>query len=80
MTELHIGAEYDRQAQRRLKDALRQAGAKRVGSFWGLFGSQEISDATYSIASGRLRVKVETYVGITVSGDDDAIAALSRHL
>lgn len=80
MAELHIGAEYDRQAQRRLKDALRKAGARRVGSVWGVFGSQEVSDATYAIGDGRLRVEVETYVGITVSGDDNAIEALSRHL
>ncbi len=80
MTELQIGEAYDRQALRRLKDALRKAGAKRVGSFWGVFGSQEISNATFSVAGGRLRVEVETYVGITVSGDDEAIEALSRHL
>lgn len=80
MAELHIGAEYDQRAQRRLKDALRKAGAKRVSSFWGLFGSQEISNATFSIAGGRLRIEVETYAGITASGDDEAIEALSRHL
>jgi len=80
MTELQIGEEYDRQALRRLKDALRSAGAKRVGSFQGVFGSQEISNATFSVANGRLRVEVETYVGITVSGDDEAIESLSRHL
>jgi hypothetical protein len=52
MTELQIGEEYDRQALRRLKDALRKAGAKRVGSFRGVFGSQEISNATFSVANG----------------------------
>jgi len=80
MAELHIGPEYDRQAQLYLTEALRKAGARRVGSIWGVFGSQEISGATFAIGGSRLRVEVETYVGITVSGDDEAIEALRRHL
>lgn len=80
MAELHIGAEYDRQARRRLKAALHRAGAKRVTSWWGVFGSQEISNATFVIAGGRVQVEAETYVGITVSGDDAAIEILRRHL
>lgn len=63
-----------------MKDALRKAGARRVGSIWGLFGSQEISNATFVIGDSRFRVEVETYVGITVSGDDEAIEALGRYL
>lgn len=80
MADLHIGAEWDRAAQRRLKVALRKAGARRVGSFWGVFGSQEISNATFAIGSGRVQVDAETYGGVTVSGDDDAIEILRRHL
>ncbi len=80
MAELHIGAEYDRQAHRRLKDALRRAGAKRVGSFRGMFGSQEISNATFAIVGGRVRVEAETYRGVIVSGDEEAISVLKRHL
>ena len=80
MGQVHIGAEHDRQARRRLKAALRKVGARRVGAFWGVFGSQEISNATFLIAGGRVRVEAETYVGITVSGDDAAIERLRRHL
>ncbi|MBI2261781.1 MAG: hypothetical protein HYU62_08975 [Caulobacterales bacterium] len=80
MAELRVGAEWDRAAQRRMKVALLKAGAKRVARFWGILGSQEIFDATFVIAGGRVRINVEAYVGITISGDDEAIAILSRHL
>lgn len=77
--ELHIGAD-DRETRKRLKRALRKAGARRIGSWWGLGGSQEISSATFEIHGGRLRIEVETYVGLTVMGDDEAVSALARHL
>ena len=80
VAELHVGAEHDKGARQRLKNALRRAGAKRVSSGWRLFGSQEISDATFSIGDARLRVQSETYIGITVSGDDEAVAALAAYL
>ena len=80
MAEIHVGAEWDRAAQRRVKVALLKAGARRVSKFRGIFGSQDVFDATFMIGGGRVRVNVETYVGITVSGDDEAIAILSRHL
>lgn len=80
VAELHIGAEHDQGARRRLKTALRRAGAKRLSSWWGVFGSQDISESTFAIGDARLRVKSETYVGITVSGDDEAIARLAAHL
>ena len=77
--ELHVGAD-DGEARRRLKRALRKAGARRVGSWWGLGGSQEISSATFRIDGGRLTIEAETYIGLTVVGDEEAVAALARHL
>jgi hypothetical protein len=77
--ELHVGAD-DGEARKRLKRALRKAGARRVGSWWGLGGSQEISSATFRIGGGRLTIEAETYIGLTVAGDEEAVAALERHL
>ena len=78
-TEFYVGAN-DGEARRRLKRALQKAGARRVGSWWGVGGSQEISRAKFTIGGWRLKVEAETYIGLTVVGDEEAVAALIQYL
>lgn len=78
-TEFHVGAD-DRRTRKHLLAALRKAGARRVGKWWGLGGSQEITAWTFDVAGGRLVVEAETYIGLTLTGDQAAISAVTRHL
>jgi hypothetical protein len=77
--DVHIGPD-DEATRQRLKAALRKAGARRVGHWWGLGGSQEITRWTFVVDDGRLEVEAETYVGLSLSGDESAIASVARHL
>ena len=77
--DVHIGPDDDA-TRRRVKSALRKAGARRVGRWWGLGGSQEITSWTFVVDGSRLEVEAETYVGLSLSGDESAIASVARHL
>lgn len=75
-----VGAEHDRKALGRLKKALRRAGARRLRQRWAIFGSQELNDAEFEVAGGRLTVEIETYMGIRLTGDEQAIDAVRQYL
>lgn len=77
--DVHIGPDDDA-TRRRLKAALRKAGARRVGHWWGLGGSQEIARWTFVVDGNRLEVEVETYIGLSLSGEERAVACVTRHL
>jgi hypothetical protein len=70
----------DKATRRRLKAALRKAGARRVGHWWGLGGSQEITRWTFVVDGSRLEVEAETYTGLSLSGEERAVASVTRHL
>lgn len=76
---VHIGPDDDA-TRRRLQAALRKAGARRVGHWWGLGGSQEITRWTFVADGGHLTIEVETYIGLTLSGEEAAVTAVTRHL
>lgn len=77
--DVHIGPD-DEATRRRLKVALRMAGARRVGHWWGLGGSQEITRWTFEVDDAHRTVEAETYIGLTLSGEGAAVAAVTRHL
>ncbi|HEV7227544.1 hypothetical protein [Brevundimonas sp.] len=77
--QVHVGRD-DTKTRRRLLAALKKAGARRIGSWWGLGGSQEITTWTFALRSGHLRVEAETYVGLSLMGDEAAVDAVVRHL
>ena len=77
--DVHIGPD-DKATRKRLKAALRKAGAHRAGHWWGLGGSQEITRWTYLVNDAHLTVEAETYIGLTLSGEEAAVAAVTRHL
>lgn len=80
MASLYIGAEYDADSKKRLRIALSKSGAKKVNNRWSLFGSQEIQDYLYKIDGFYFRIVVETYEGISISGDDEAIDKIKPYL
>lgn len=80
MATLQLGSEADPAIRRRLKAALKAVKAKKLSNSWGVFGSQEVVGHDYRIGSSIVRVEAETYMGISISGDDAAVALLASHL
>ena len=68
-----VGEEYDDLAFARLGLALRSLGTTPQESTWGIAGSQEISEWTIDLPEGRILVKAETYIGLTVAGPKTAV-------
>ncbi len=72
----NAGPEYDHAVAARLRSVLATLGYEAREEWWALGGSQEITRVELSGPRGRIEVEAETYVGITVSGDTDAIAEI----
>lgn len=75
-----IGSETNDDLRRRLKVALRRLGARRVFNWWGLGGSQEIDRQQHDLLGGRLTVEIETYIGITLIGDEAIVERVHAEL
>ena len=75
-----IGSETDDDLRRRLKAALKRLDARREFNWWGLGGSQEIAQERYQVLGGRLTVETETYVGITLSGEEAIVDGVQSEL
>ena len=74
---LHLGAEHDQELRRRLEQALKDLGGRIKSSTWGVGGSQEVEQLEVEFDGRAVIVEAETYVGITVQGDDELITAIA---
>jgi hypothetical protein len=72
----NAGAEYDQSVATRLRSVLDALGYKAREKWWGVGGSQKITHVELSGPRGHIEVDGETYVGLTVSGEADAIAEI----
>ena len=72
------GAEHDEAARVRLRLALESLGYRPKNQWWGVGGSQEVAHVELMGAAGEIEVEAETYVGLTVKGDANAVAAIRR--
>jgi hypothetical protein len=70
------GAEYDETARERLRAAIESLGYRPKEQWWGVGGSQEITHVELVGPAGQIEVEAETYVGLTVKGDSNAIAEI----
>ncbi|MFN3807230.1 hypothetical protein [Asticcacaulis sp.] len=68
-----LGNEYDTELALRIRQTLKALKAKRVGAWWGLGGSQEILSATYKIKGQKINFESETYLGVTLTGAQEAV-------
>ncbi|ESQ79866.1 hypothetical protein [Asticcacaulis sp. YBE204] len=68
-----LGAEYDPVLQARIRQALKALKARRIGLWSGLAGSQDIANSTYTVKGQKLTFESETYIGITVTGEAQAV-------
>lgn len=72
-TSVTIGAEYDDAVLIRLSRALEHLEAKLQTDVSGMAGSQEVCSRVYEIGPLIIRLDVETYTGIRLSGDREAV-------
>ncbi|MDK2768731.1 MAG: hypothetical protein KYX69_13555 [Sphingomonas sp.] len=76
MVKLVLGAEHDLALTNTLLDVLRELGAEEVFRNWGVAGSQEINTLQYKLDGTPLTVEAETYIGLSLSGDELAIQSI----
>jgi len=72
------GAEHDQTARTRLRVAIESLGYTPKTQWWGVGGSQEITHVELVGPAGQIEVDAETYIGLTVKGDSNAIAAIRK--
>lgn len=72
------GAEHDESASTRLRAALESLGYMPKAQWWGVGGSQEVTHIELAGPAGLIEVEAETYVGLTVKGESNAIAEIRK--
>jgi hypothetical protein len=72
------GAEHDETASARLRAAIESLGYRPKSQWWGVGGSQEIAHVVLVGPAGQIEVEAETYIGLTVKGESNAIAAIRK--
>ncbi len=76
MAKLVLGAEHDLVLTNILLDVLRELGAEEVSRNWGVVGSQEINTLEYRLDGMPLTVEAETYIGLSLSGEELVIQSI----
>ena len=71
-----VAAEHDETASTRLRLAIESLGYRPKSQWWGVGGSQEITHVELVGPAGQIEVVAETYIGLTVKGESNAIAAI----
>lgn len=72
-----LGPEYDDATREALKAVLLELGASKIDVSWGVGGSQEIESAVVKIRGRTITVQAETYIGLTIAGDDDLVSSVA---
>ncbi|WP_394828297.1 hypothetical protein [Pendulispora albinea] len=73
-----LGPEYDEATRNALEETLVALGASHLGGSWGIGGSQELETAIVVLRGRELRIEVETYIGISIVGDDDLVTIVAN--
>ena len=68
-----LGTEFDESLRRMLAEVMRELGATALDTSWGLAGSQERATAKLEIRGKVVDVESETYVGLSITGDEDVV-------
>jgi hypothetical protein len=76
---LHLGTEYDPNLRDALTQALREAGVVRLRHGWSLAGG-EIETSYYRAGFRLLRVRAETYAGLTIRGPSRRVERLAARV
>lgn len=73
-----LGCEHDEKLQARLVAELKSAGAILLSSDWAVAGSQELASISVKLRGEILKMKSETYVGLSISGPADLVDEIVR--
>jgi hypothetical protein len=71
-----LGPEYDRDTRESLKEVLAELGGNVSFHHRGVAGSQELEDASVLINGRQLLIESETYIGLSITGDEDLVTAV----
>jgi hypothetical protein len=75
-----LGTEFDEPLRRILAEVMRELGARTLDTGWGVGGSQELATAKIEIRGKVVDVESETYVGLSITGDEDLIDEIARRV
>lgn len=71
--EVHVCSETDESGLAHLDRVLDQVGAELTQNGSTFAGSQEITIRTYKVEDSKLQVMMETYIGVTLSGEEGLV-------
>lgn len=72
-----LGDEYDEALREALSETLREFTAQAVDHWHGVAGSQEIERLTVEIDGASIEVESETYVGLSIAGDEQIVQRIA---
>lgn len=75
-----LGSEHDPAARLALTEALAGLGASSCPLLNGVAGSQQVETAEITVQGRVVLVESETYVGLSVTGDDDLVLAIAAEV
>jgi hypothetical protein len=75
-----LGDEYDEALKSELISVVKKIGGKIVKTDGGVAGSQEFHEAIAEIGNHRVRIESETYVGLSIAGDQATVEKLCHLL
>jgi len=75
-----LASEHDLAAGNALMRVLRDIGAQEVSRDYAVAGSQEINTLRYTLDGFPLSVETETYVGLSVTGEREAVEKIRSRL
>lgn len=79
-TTVVLGDEYDQHLRAALVLVMLQLGAVLENRNWFVAGSQEVETFLWQLAGQTITVEAETYMGLSISGDDRTIGDIAQRV
>ena len=77
---IRLGDEYDQRLRRALAEALQDMRGLPGEKSFGVGGSQEVDRMEVAIAGRRVTIEAETYMGLSVTGEEAIVEELARRV
>ncbi|MDO5895562.1 hypothetical protein [Agrobacterium sp. Azo12] len=79
-TTVVLGDEYDQHLRAALVQVMLQLGAVLENRNWVVAGSQEVETFLWQLAGQDITVEAETYMGLSISGDENTINDIAQRV
>lgn len=79
-TTVVLGDENDQQLRAALVQVMLQLGAVLEKCNWFVAGSQEVETFVWQLAAQDITVEAETYMGLSISGDENTINDIAQRV